>query len=160
MKAFKDNADRSWSVNINVATIKRVRGLLNIDLMEAVDGNLLERLVTDPVLLCDVIYVVCKSEADEAGVSDEQFGQAMAGDALELATAALLESLVEFFPLAKRRLLEKALEKMHNLEARAMKVAEERLNSPEVEKQIEKALANIGASFGSSPDSSESIPDP
>ena len=64
MKTFKDNADRTWTVTVNVDAIKRVRSLLNIDLMEAVEGKLIERLIGDPVLLCDVIYCVCKEDAD------------------------------------------------------------------------------------------------
>ena len=66
-----------------------------------VDGTLLEKLINDPILLCDVIYCVCMEEADSRGVSDEDFGRAMAGDAIELATTALLEELVDFFPLGK-----------------------------------------------------------
>ena len=75
--------------------------------MEAVEGDLLEQLSTDPILLCDVVYVLCKPEADQQNVTDEQFGQAMAGDAIEHATTALLEELVDFFPLARRRVLQK-----------------------------------------------------
>ena len=141
MKTFKDNAGRAWTVQVDVAAIKRVRSLLDVDLMEAVEGKLLERLVSDPVLLCDIVYVVCKPEADAKGVTDEDFGRAMAGDALELATTALLEDLVAFFPLARRRLLEKALAKLRELEARALAVAATRLDSPELEAEMEKALA-------------------
>jgi len=160
MKTFKDNAGRAWTVQVDVAAIKRVRSLLDVDLMEAVEGKLLERLVSDPVLLCDIVYVVCKPEADAKGVTDEDFGRAMAGDALELATTALLEDLIAFFPLARRRLLEKALAKLRELEARALAVAETRLDSPELEAEMEKALASIGNSSGSSPGSSESTPTP
>jgi len=160
MRAFKDNNGRSWSVVINVTTIKRVRGLLEIDLMEAVEGNLLERLVTDPVILCDIVYVLCKPDADASGITDEQFGEAMFGDALAAATTALLEALVEFFPLPKRRLLEKALEKMRALEVRALEMAEKRMDSPELETEIENALKDIGTSSGSSPELPELTPAP
>ncbi len=141
MKTFKDNAGRTWTVGIDVAAIKRVRSLVDVDLMSAVEGKLLERLVSDPVLLCDVIYCVCKPEADSKGVSDEEFGRAMAGDAVDHATTALLEELVDFFPQARRRLLAKALAKLKNLEARALEVAEMKLDSPELEAEMEAALA-------------------
>ena len=64
MKQFVDNAGRSWGITINVDTIRRVRDVLSVDLLAAVEGKLIERLVNDPILLCDVIYVICKSEAD------------------------------------------------------------------------------------------------
>ncbi|MGD9128691.1 MAG: hypothetical protein PVH19_15045 [Planctomycetia bacterium] len=143
MKTFKDNADRSWTITINVAAIKRVRSLLDVNLMEAVEGDLLERLATDPILLCDVVYVLCKPEADNQGVTDEQFGQAMAGDAIEHATTALLEELVDFFPLAKRRVLQKALTKLKTVEEKAAKFAEAALNDPKFDEQIDAALSDI-----------------
>ena len=156
MKTFKDNAGRTWTLGIDVAAIKRVRSLLDVDLMTAVEGKLLERLVSDPVLLCDVIYCVCKPEADADGVSDEEFGRAMAGDAGDHATTALLEELVDFFPQARRRLLAKALGKLKTLEARALEVAEMKLDSPELEAEMEAALQSIGGSSGSLPGSPES----
>lgn len=160
MKTFKDNAGRTWSVSVNVDAMKRVRSLLGVNLMEAVDGKLLEKLASDPVLLCDVIYSLCKPEADSKGISDEDFGKAMAGDAIEHATTAFLEDLVDFFPFAKRRLLAKALEKLKTLEAKILNVAQERLESPELEAEMETAMRNIGGSSGKSPEPSASTQGP
>ena len=98
MKTFTDNAGRTWTVVVNVDAIKRVRGLLSVDLLSIVEGTLIDRLIRDPVLLCDIVYAVCKPEADARGISDEEFGRSMAGDAIEHATTALLEELVDFFP--------------------------------------------------------------
>ncbi len=160
MKTFKDNAGRSWTITVNVDAIKRVRSLLEVNLMEAVEGKLLEQLVSDPVLLCDIIYVLCKPEAESQQISDEDFGRSMAGDAVEHATTALLEELVEFFPLPKRRLLTKALEKLKTLEAKALEVAEKRLDSPELEAEMEAALKELGASSGNSQEPLGSTPVP
>jgi len=162
MKTFNDNAGRTWTVTVNVDAIKRVKSLLSVNLMEAVEGKLLERLVSDPVLLCDVIYAVCKPEADAKAVSDEDFGRSMAGDAIDLATTALLEELCDFFPQGRRRLLHKALEKLRKLESMALAAAEGRLDSPELERQMQDALLapskvegnGIGGSSGSLPGSS------
>lgn len=158
MKTFKDNADRTWTVHVNVDAIKRVRSLLGIDLMEAVEGKLIERLISDPVLLCDVIYCVCKEEADARHVTDEQFGRAMAGDAIELATSALLEELVDFFPQGKRQLLKKALAKLESLQATMLAVVNERLDSAEFDAQLLAEVKRLGGSSGGSPGSSASTP--
>ena len=100
MKSFTDSLGRAWTLVVNVATIKRVRALCGVDLnsvIEVEDGKpsakLLERLSSDPVLLVDVLYAVCKPECDRLGVSDEDFGSAMAGDSVDAATQALLELL-------------------------------------------------------------------
>ena len=160
MKTFKDNADRTWTVTVNVDAIKRVRSLLSIDLMEAVEGKLIERLIGDPVLLCDVIYCVCKEDADAKGITDEEFGRSMAGDAIELATTALLEELVDFFPQGKRQLLRKALAKLETLQETMLAVVSERLDSPELDAQLLAELRKLGDSSGDSPASSESTPVP
>lgn len=143
MKEFRDNVGRSWGVNINVDCIKRVRSLLEINLLDAVEGKLLERLISDPILLCDCLFAICKPEADDKGVSDEDFGRAMAGDAIDNATTALLEGLVDFFPKGKREVLAKALAKLKAFETTALEAASKRLDDPELERRMEEALAKI-----------------
>jgi hypothetical protein len=154
MRTFKDNAGRTWTVTVNVDAVKRVRSLLDVNLLEVVDGKLIERLAADPVLLCDVLYALVKPDADAKQVTDQDFGRGMAGDAIDLATTALLEELVDFFPQGKRRLLQKALAKLKDWEAKALGVAERKLDSPELEAQFENALKSIGDSSGGSPVSS------
>ena len=107
-----------------------------------------------------MLYALVKPEADAKGITDEDFGRAMAGDAVEHATTALLEELVDFFPQGKRRLLQKALGKLKSWEAKALEVAEKRLESPELDEKLEAALlaagsaTTAGSSSGSSPGSS------
>jgi hypothetical protein len=154
MRTFKDNGGRTWTVTVNVDAVKRVRSLLDVNLLDVVDGKLIERLAADPVLLCDVLYALVKPEADAQKVTDQDFGRGMAGDTIDLATTALLEELVDFFPQGKRRLLQKALAKLKDWEAKALGVAERKLDSPELEAQFENALKSIGDSSGGSPVSS------
>ena len=97
-----------------------------------------------------------KPEADAQKVTDEDFGRAMGGDALDGATAAFLEELVDFFPQGRRRLLRRAMEKLGVFQAKALAVAEQRLASPELDRQFESALAALGNSSGGLPASSGS----
>lgn len=161
MQSFKDNAGRTWMVSITVDAIKRVRGLLEIDLLEVIGGKLIDRLIADPVLLCDIVYAVCKPEADSQGVSDEDFGRAMAGDAIEHATTALLEELVSFSPSPRDRAnLKRVLETTWRVMDRARDLVEQRIESGELEQIAEQALSNqagAGTLSGSSQASSESI---
>ena len=100
MQSFTDTTGRAWCVSVTVATVRRVKQLLNIDLLQVAldEGKLLTRLADDPVFLVDVLYAVCKDQADAAAITDEDFGRAMAGDVIGAATQALLESLADFFP--------------------------------------------------------------
>lgn len=158
MKTFADNAGRTWTVSVTVDAVKRVRSLAGVDLLAAIDGELIQRLVADPVLLCDALFAIVKPEADAKGVSDEDFGRAMAGDVIDHATTAFLEELTGFFPLARRQVLSKALGKLRELEQRAVKAANARLDSPELEAEVERILTRIGGSSGTVPGSSGSTP--
>lgn len=102
MKAFTDVEKRTWELTVNVNTIKRVRDLLGVDLLDMANGDLFSRLADDACLLVDVIYVLVKPAADAAKISDEDFGRAMVGEVLSAADAALVEDLLDFFPRAQR----------------------------------------------------------
>jgi hypothetical protein len=140
---FVDAAGRPWTVELNVAALKRVKQTLDIDLLQVLDGTLLERLANDPCLLCDVLFVVCQPQAQAAGVSDVQFGEALGGDALDLASQAFLEALVDFFPQARRQVLREALIKLRALENRAAGAALQRIQSDLTDRVLEEELARI-----------------
>ena len=157
MKTFSDTTGRIWSIAVNVDAVKRVRDLLNEDLLDV--KQILERLMVDPILLCDVIYCICKPQADMEGVSDEQFGQAMGGDSILHAKRALLGELVDFFPsAADRENLKAAIAKFDNLAQRAAELIRQRLESPSLSREIEAALGKVGDSFTNRPVSSASTP--
>ena len=170
MRAFKDNAGRSWTVQIDVDAIRRVRTALKVNLVSTDFAQVLEQLLSDPVLLCDVLYVVCRLEADKQNVSDVDFGRAMAGDAIEQGTLALLEELANFTPNPRDRArVRRVIAAMLVLAEKARDVAERRLEA-EMKAVEEKVLAGVelpavaaaettsGLSSGSSPASPVSTP--
>lgn len=167
MRSFKDNQGRQWSVEINVSAIKRVRGLTGEDLMQVIEGTLIEKLIRDPVLLCDVVYALCKPEADARSVSDEEFGRAMAGDAIEAATTAVLEELVSFCPSPRDRAnLGRVLQATRKVMDRARDLVEKKLDSGELDRLADRLLseesggATAGGSSTNAQESSASTPVP
>jgi len=159
MKTFNDNSGRTWNVEVNVAAVKRVRSLTDANLLQVVDdpGGLIERFIRDPVLLCDVVYAVCKPQADEREITDEEFGCAMAGDAIEHATAALLEELVSFSPSPRdRRNLGRVLEATRKVMDKARDLIETRLDSGEIDRAMERALEGLATPDETPSDSSGS----
>lgn len=158
MPKFKDTTGREWLVEVNVTTLKRVRSLCDVDLLGTVTGNVLERLHSDPVLLVDVIYAICKPEADRLGVSDEDFGRAMAGDAIDHATKALLDSIVAFSPSPKDRAnLGRVIQATETAMNRLRDETTRRIADGELERVIEKVVANV-AEMGMPGDSSTTAP--
>ncbi len=166
MKTFNDNTGRSWTLSVTVGTIKRVRALCGVDLANIITleagkqpkVDLLERLASDPVLLVDVLYAVCKPEADAKNITDEEFGRAMAGDAIEFATAALLDEVIDFFPEAKRQVFRKILDATRRFEIKSKQALTELLTDPELDTKIDAALEQLMNSSSVSPESPESIP--
>ena len=175
MRSFKDNADRTWTITLNVYAVKKVRDLLRVDLLDLGGGEeakpgvgLLYRLIADPVLLVDVLYVVCKEQADGANVTDEQFGRSMAGDAIDAATRAFLEELADFTPSPRDRArARKVIEATWRLIDRAQDVLDAKADA-ELDRAAEAALLALsgaegsapGNSSGNSPASSEPTPAP
>ena len=153
MKTFKDCEGREWQIAINIATLKRVKETLNFDLLDVAQGKELDRLITDPYLLVNVLYVLCKPQADEHTITDEQFGEGMAGDAIEDATTAMLEELVNFSRRRLRPALTKAMQKMNELEEKAAELIEKMLDDPKIienlERTAEKLLESGSPSTGS-----------
>ena len=162
MKSFTDNTGRTWTLAVNVGTIKRVRALCDVNLANiiTISGttpkvDLLERLGNDPVLLVDVLYAAVKPEADTKGISDQEFGQAMSGDAIEMATTALLDEVIDFFPETKRKVFRKILDATRRFEAKSKAALQTLLDDPALDGKIDAALAQLMTSSGNSPESPE-----
>ncbi|MCL4743261.1 MAG: hypothetical protein KJZ54_13785 [Phycisphaerales bacterium] len=161
MKVFKDNAGREWTVEINVAALKRVKSLTGVELLGVLDGTLIERFIRDPVLLCDAVYAICKPLADERNVTDEDFGRSMAGDVIERATEALLEELVSFCPSPRDRAnLGRVLKATRDVMDKARDIVEAKLDSGELEKAAEQALEQAQTGPGNSSGSAPASPEP
>jgi len=100
---FRDNAGRLWDLRLSIAAVKRVRNELQVDLLGKDFAKVVDQVFGDLVTLCNVAYVVVKPEADRLGVTDEQFGVAMAGDAIEEAIYALMDAMRDFTPNPRDR---------------------------------------------------------
>jgi len=147
MHSFVDNSRRTWEVAINVAAVKRIRGLLGIDLYALVDDGFksLSKLVSDPVTLADVLYCLCKDQAEKQSISDEDFGRALAGDAITQAADAFVEELIDFFPDARARAsLRKAIEAGKTVRDKVLSHAESILDSIDPETEAKKWISSSG----------------
>lgn len=158
MKSFKDCEGREWHVSVNVDSIKRVKSLINIDLLDVADGKLFSVVLANPITLVNTVYCLCLPQAEQRNVSDADFGRAMAGDAIDHASTAVLEELIDFFPNRQRQILRKALTKVQEVEARGADLAVKHLDSPELATMIESTLKELGDSFGNLLPSSAAIP--
>ena len=164
MRQFTDTKERVWDVELNVRQKKRVRDVLGIDLVNVIqagkDGavatDTLDRVANDPILLVDILWVLCEGQAKAAGVTDDDFGSSLAGDSISDATRAFLDELVDFFPGARRLFLKKAVDLARKYETENLEVLEKALASPEFEERLKTSLIPPAASR----ESAESTPAP
>lgn len=152
MHQFKDSSStpRLWTVAINVGTVKRVKGLLpEIDLLEVSsqkskdDPPLIVSLATDVILLCDVLYAICKPEADAREISDAQFGEAMGGDALADGQRALMEELTDFFQKLGRTEQATVIRQAAVMISTSIAAANKRLQTVDMQKLSESAVGKL-----------------
>lgn len=157
MKKFKDNNNTEWDIAINVAAVRKVRDRLNADLLDI--QATMPRLLADPIFLVDVIYVLCEPQATEKSINDEQFGEAMAGDALGAAKQALIDELKCFFPTREERdAVERAIQKGLEMVSLLRKKGTEKMNAMDMNAEADRILKMLGNSFMSLPESSDSSP--
>lgn len=162
MHSFTDTTGRAWVITIHVAAVKRVRALVGVDLYALVDDGFkpLAALITDPVKLADVLYCLCKDEADAKQISDEVFGRALAGDAILRAADAFVEELIDFFPDARtRESLRKVVAAGRTVKEKLLDHAEKVLGTVDPAAEAARwiaSLPNSPASLESTPDRSRS----
>ena len=77
------------------------------------------------LLLGDVLFAICKPQADQQDVDDEAFAEGLAGDSIDEACKALVDALVAYFPESRRRLLRKAADKQKMIETRGLEAIEQ-----------------------------------
>jgi hypothetical protein len=153
VQKFTDKNGKEWTIEISIGSVRRVKAMLGIDLLDISGGNVLESIASDPMRLCDVVYCLCKPEADAAGVDDYTFGEGLGGDAIESAANALIEDLISFFPSRQRAILRKALAIARSQQEQLIELAETKVSEL-------SDLAKIGGSSSSDlPSSPASLPE-
>ena len=169
MKSFTDRQGRSWTIEINYTSLRRVHALTGINLTRIVDpqSHVMEQLTGDPFVLFDCLIAILQPQLDEKQVTAEQFGEALDEESGDKASMALLEAIIDFFPEGKRMLLKRALTKVLTAAERrqlaTLDQALQAVESPEFSQAIETALdeasrSTSGSSATNSPASSASTP--
>ena len=73
MQKFVDRHGRVWIVDIDNTTLRRVKTLTGVRLLDAVDGDLIPQMTQDFLLLGEVLFAACKPQADKDSIDQEVF---------------------------------------------------------------------------------------
>ena len=99
---FKDAADREWRVRLTIGLLGTVRRETGVELGKVLAsaeglGKFESEVVGDPEKFVTVLYLLCHDQAEKAGVTPEQFAEAIDGDTYRRAAEAMLGACSDFF---------------------------------------------------------------
>lgn len=139
MAVFKDADNREWVIALDGPNIKAIREQCGVN---PVSGEAFEKLYDDPVLLADVLAVICRDQVAKhsSGITPDQFRAGVRGDAIDRARQAFHLAQVDFSPSREREVLKALAAKMEKLREVAVQKDMERINSPELEAKFLAAM--------------------
>lgn len=140
MPTFKDANGKEWLVSLDAPTVRTIRNECDgLDLLD-LDGKAYDQMISDPCLLVETLWIICREQGIAANVNYETFAKGLKGDALDGATAAMLESIADFFPKTKRKLVTTVAHKNAKLRNLAMERVLKKIEDPELERRALEAL--------------------
>lgn len=157
MKKFTDKNKKDWYVDLTVGSAKRVKADCGIDLLNIIDFETkakkspLEELAENPMLVVDVLFSMCRKQAEERNIDDTAFAELFDGDVIQEAVDALLEEIINFSHPARRKVLLKIHEKNKQLAGEVERKIDEIISTPEFDNDLEVFMK----SSSDSPESSE-----
>lgn len=146
MHSFKDSKGGDWKIELTLGAVKRVKGepggidLLQVQTREGEQPSLLARLAVDVELLCDVIYAICKPQADERSINPAVFAELLYGDVIAKAHAAFWEELKLFFSGLRQETTVEAINAMIVGQRRAQEKGAEFLRGIDASAVIDRSL--------------------
>lgn len=150
MNCFNDKNGRQWTLELNVGSARRVKAETGFDILNIMDlgdgeGNFsgFEKLASDAGLLVDVIYSLCKSQAEKSGLDGDGFAELFNGDAVEGAADALVKEIIDFSQPLKRKMLTVIYERTKRFREEAMEQMTAELESGKVGEILDAELSRL-----------------
>ena len=142
MPKFTDAKSREWNLSITATSLRNVKpekfGGVNLG---KPDGGQLFAQLADPMLMVDLCFALCESQARAAGVDADSFGDGMAGQVIEDARRALVTAVIEFQPARNWGYLRLVADTIERAEAIALESVTEKFKSGEIDRAVAAALA-------------------
>jgi len=147
MKTFRDSQGREWPIEINYASLLRVKDA-GVDLT---DLPVVASFGADLYVLGVTLYALCQPEIQRREIADEEFHRAFNGDVFEAVTKIILEELVNFFPPDRRPALTTVLAERKKSLATVKRVMKSDLIQRAAEQQRAKIEQDLKTQVEQSP---------
>lgn len=138
--SFNDLAGRVWLLVLNYGLAKRIAAELGVDFVNAHTGECFAKLA-DEALFVSVLFALCEAQAEKAGVTPEQFAEALAGEQFEAAGEALTECVQLFIRPALRPAFEQLIAAGRQERAASLELLSRKLQGAELQAAIGRRLA-------------------
>jgi len=154
MASFTDNSKRTWLVHLDGPTIEEVRAKFTIPRqtknkegsivatadvpldLAADDSEAYAALAADPCKLVNVLAFLCREQFSQHQCDAISFGRALVGDAIDAATQALRQAMLDFFPQRKRALVGAVFAQDEATQEEAVQAAIAKISDPNLRSRI------------------------
>lgn len=119
---FTDLVGREWTIRLDAPLVKRVKEICGIMLTDLRSDPFL-KLSSDPILLVDVLWLLCEDQAKQRAITDQEFGKSISDEQIDSAASALVVAVANFCPTSRRSLLRSLLAKNEQMQTDAMRMA-------------------------------------
>jgi hypothetical protein len=160
MAKFKTLDGREWLVEVNYLTVKRVRDLCGVNVLDIcnLDKETLSGWVADDLKVLEVICAVVRPQLATLDMADDEFFSACDGGVLKEAVERLVDQVSDFFQEPRKGLVKKVIQKLRETERKMETAAATAIDKALASCEFEQALQMHGSSGSISPASSESSP--
>lgn len=139
---FQDLKNRSWVLRLTAPLLKDIEQMFGVKLT-SFDKDPLSALATDPVMLVDVLYVICRDQADKVGITDREFGESLP-EGLETPVMALRGAIINFFPPGKRSAIQRALLAAEEVSNKTLQKMVDHLDQSSVKDLMSQKAVELG----------------
>jgi len=98
--AFTDGLGRQWLLKVNIRTVRVVREHLGIDLETFMESGetMADLMFKNRDTFCQILWIMCERQAKDKNIEPEVFAEGLDGQAINAATSAFLQAVVDFSP--------------------------------------------------------------
>lgn len=142
---FIDSQGRTFPAVLTLATSKKLNQI-GVDLNDF--PAVLDKIVSDPELWANSLWIIHEAALTAAGITAEQFGGMLDGDTLDAATESLRDAIVNFSRPSIRAAMRTLVDKTREIDRQAgqqMLTAAQNLS-------VDAVLSQLNNSAGSSPE--------
>jgi len=142
MQFFTDTLQRKWVVTLDFGKAAKIKTELGLDILDPMKTNIFAAWGQNPYLIGEMAWVCVEAQAKSQELSKDDFYAGIDGDLYESLADVLMGALIDFFPRAKRPVIrtmyDRAKTQAVKLEAEAIKMATEQLESGKLEEFLTK----------------------